>query len=593
LKSIVFVLFEAQTGGTRMFTGQGASLARRRLLRFWSIALSAVLAITLLQVAPPAKAAPAPPACEPVSRIAFDGTSLNRIYDFTQAGTCTWTAPSGLGQATVLVVAGGDGGAEGVGGFGGEAKTYATSTSPGESVSITVGAGGIGETISSEAQPGENSSITIGADAILEAFASISTTPSSFPTLGTMREFGGTQAAGQTGPANFGSGGGAKSGDSILSGNGASGRVVVSYAIANSSFSRYKADDFVNGTEGVSGYWPDRSAPTDAMKRALVSGSPVKTTSSIGNGASEAGSFQVVQGTPNDSIVFPASAMPDNYTLFTVARYNEKDNGSYKRIFDGKSDGSGINWLSGFWGFPGIGNNSGVAFHGENGGSYKDGESLDENGQSLFAPGWLTPVSSIHRFDWVVSTDQNNLYRSNGATRSYGDFTGGIAPSQLTINGGDHTAQPGGEASDFQVADIIVFDHELSESEYQAVERYLSEEYGVCLGTCLPPVFDPATSLIVGDVNQPYSTTIVATSPDSHSLSFAVVDPLNSPLPQGLELDAEEGTITGVPELGGSYSFTIEVTDTVNGQSASQVFFIFVNDPPPPPNHQFSRPIHY
>jgi hypothetical protein len=39
-----------------MFTGQGASLARRRLLRFWSIALSAVLAITLLQVAPPAKA---------------------------------------------------------------------------------------------------------------------------------------------------------------------------------------------------------------------------------------------------------------------------------------------------------------------------------------------------------------------------------------------------------------------------------------------------------------------------------------------------------------------------------------------------------
>ena len=40
-----------------MFTGQGASFARRRLLRFWSMTLSAVLAITLLQVAPPAKAA--------------------------------------------------------------------------------------------------------------------------------------------------------------------------------------------------------------------------------------------------------------------------------------------------------------------------------------------------------------------------------------------------------------------------------------------------------------------------------------------------------------------------------------------------------
>jgi hypothetical protein len=50
------VLFEAQTGGARMFTGQGASLARRRLLRFWSMTLSAVLAITLLQVAPSAKA---------------------------------------------------------------------------------------------------------------------------------------------------------------------------------------------------------------------------------------------------------------------------------------------------------------------------------------------------------------------------------------------------------------------------------------------------------------------------------------------------------------------------------------------------------
>jgi hypothetical protein len=90
------------------------------MLRFWSIALSAVLAITMLQVAPPAKAAPASPQCDPTSRTAFDGEALSLIYDFTVEGACEWNPLPDLTDAKIAIVAGGDGGTESSAGLGGE-----------------------------------------------------------------------------------------------------------------------------------------------------------------------------------------------------------------------------------------------------------------------------------------------------------------------------------------------------------------------------------------------------------------------------------------------------------------------------------------
>ena len=367
-----------------------------------------------------------------------------------------------------------------------------------------------------------------------------------------------------------GGGGGARDfdfGDGV-GGDGASG--VIYIVQTKSPTARYLPSSCVNVSQ-VCTEWQDTTG-TSALT-ATVTGAPIisETSNPPLNGSELEESIPVVQGTPSDSIVFPESVMPDNYTLFTVARYNQKENGSYQRIFEGKSDGSGINWLSGFWGAPGI--NSGVAFHGE-------------NGTSSNGAGWLTPVSSIHDFNWVVSTDQNNLYRSNGTTRSYGDFTGGVAPDQLTINGGD-LSQQGGEASDFQVADIIVFDYELSQGEYQAVESYLIQEYGICLGLCLPPLLPPVFSttspLPGGEVGIAYTQTITAASPDGNAITYAVVDILN--FPPGLSLDPTSGDISGTPTTAGEYTFTVEATDLVNGQSASQIFSITINGefPPPPP----------
>ena len=85
-----------------------------------------------------------------------------------------------------------------------------------------------------------------------------------------------------------------------------------------------------------------------------------------------------IYGNTGSWLIWPASILPSTYTLFHVAKYN---NGVRQRIFNGNS---GNNWLSGFWG-----GNSGVAHH----------------------DGWLGDVVDCCGYNWVISTDQNGLYR--------------------------------------------------------------------------------------------------------------------------------------------------------------------------------------
>jgi hypothetical protein len=357
-----------------------------------------------------------------------------------------------------------------------------------------------------------------------------------------------------------GGGGGASDGNGAGGTGGDGGSGVVFIVHTEEPLARY----IPSGCDDISGVCNSWEATNGNQNlTATVTGAPFITSTGNPalNGSVLQDSIPVVQGIPSDSIVFPASVMPDNYTLFTVARYNEIDGGQYQRIFDGKSDGSSVNWLSGFWGDSG--GYSGVAFHG--------------NGA-----GWLTPEENIHDFDWVVSTDQNNLYRSNGTTRSYGDFTGGVAPDQLTINGGDHATQ-GGEASDFQVADIIVFDYELSTDEYLAVEKYLGEQYGICSSSCSPLAFSTDSQLPDGDYLIYYSQPITATGPAGSSITYSVVA---GELPIGLSLDSMSGEIYGAPETSGTFTFTVEATNTVSNETVSKDFTITINEeiPPPPPD---------
>jgi hypothetical protein len=169
-----------------------------------------------------------------------------------------------------------------------------------------------------------------------------------------------------------------------------------------------------------------------------ITGSPSLTNIS-GNGSSL--TISSLQGATNAGIRFPSAAiLPSTYTLFHVTRYTGTTN---LRIVTGVNN----NWLSGHWG--GL---SGVAFH----------------------EGWITQnSSSIHGNNWVISTDQNSLYRSNGVTRG---SSGGSASTQLSINWGAFT-----EFSTWNITFLCVYNRTLNATEYQQVESWLSSRYGITI----------------------------------------------------------------------------------------------------------------
>jgi len=183
--------------------------------------------------------------------------------------------------------------------------------------------------------------------------------------------------------------------------------------------------------------WSDKTI--NARNASVTAGSASVVSSTVGNGSTK--TFNVVQGNTSTKITFPTSVLPATFTLFHVTRWN----GVTKRII---TDATGSNnWLSGHWG-----DLSGVSYHN----------------------GWLTQTtSSIHGSNWVLSTDQNSMYRSNKTDRTVGT-PGSPSYAQLGIN-----TWTTSESSDFQIAEIIVYDRTLNSTEYTAVENYLATKYGL------------------------------------------------------------------------------------------------------------------
>jgi hypothetical protein len=185
-----------------------------------------------------------------------------------------------------------------------------------------------------------------------------------------------------------------------------------------------------DGASFSSNVWSDNTGSYDTN----ASRGTVSISSSTLNG------YPILEGSTADGLRFPIGVLPSTFTFFHVTRYN----GTEKRIFDGV----GSNWLDGFWD-----GNAGVAYH----------------------DGWITSQTDHHGTNWVLSTSQNSLYRSNGITRG---SSGGGTSKQLSLN---HGAFAGGEASDWQCAEVIVFNRHLNSTEYGKVEQYLSYKYGIDL----------------------------------------------------------------------------------------------------------------
>jgi len=173
--------------------------------------------------------------------------------------------------------------------------------------------------------------------------------------------------------------------------------------------------------------WKDKSGQNNDV---IVTGTV--TTGSLGG-------FTTLIGTTSTTFLWPTTILPEQYTLFHVCRYA----GTTKRRI---INGSGVNFLSGFQN-----NNVGIAYHNV----------------------WITStVGILPNESWVMSSDQLSTYRGN--ERNFvTTFSGTPSSSRLAINTGTS------ETSDFEIAECIVFDRELTFSELLYVELYLAQKYSI------------------------------------------------------------------------------------------------------------------
>ncbi|MEI6743537.1 MAG: fibronectin type III domain-containing protein, partial [bacterium] len=340
---------------------------------------------------------------------------------------------------------------------------------PGAEIVTTVGQGGVGATSGPDVAAGNgfDSSLLIGETEI------VGNGGNGFYGGNATNGFKGGDA-GKTGYSNYfsgqkivyGAGGGeatdttaataatsSGNGGSTVAGNtaggaGGSGVVVIRYATDplnafpasfGTPFARYVAGDYQSEDSALKS-WVDSSG--SGRHAVDVTGAP-KIEVGTSNGAT--GNIVAVAGGVEDAVTFPSDVLPQKYTLFHVSRYAGENQG---RIVAGSTG----DWYSGFVDDK-DGGKVGVAKHNS---VMKDG-----GGES-------------HR-NWLLSSDQNAVYRANGVQVS--TKTNGMSFSgPLTVNGSNGGPK---RASDWQVAEVLVYEGELTLAQIQQMENYFARTYGL------------------------------------------------------------------------------------------------------------------
>jgi len=318
----------------------------------------------------------------------------------------------------------------------------------------------------------------------------------------------------------------------------------------NGVYARYQGASF----DGTANTWHD----TSGFGHDLVpggsntAGSLVNSGSLVQVSADSTGpyptTFPVVQGTPADSITFPSPMLPDdNYTLFTVARYRAPNDsgGSYQRIFDSVTS----NWFSGFWRAI-----AGITYHG--------GFTAD--------PNQVPDVASESQ--WLISTDQTNVYRANGVDAT-GPGTGGGNPGTLAINNGLSSSgtSPTSEASNFQVADVIAFHRVLTAPEIIAVEHALQIQYGQVASGPTPTKPNTPTNLKVVSTG-PGSYHVTWTAPFDNGIPYTAYNIQSKAIWDSSWSDnyasASDSSIDISTSANSEFEFRIAAVDEVTGNSS-------------------------
>jgi uncharacterized repeat protein (TIGR02543 family) len=286
-------------------------------------------------------------------------------------------------------------------------------------------------------------------------------------------------------------------------------------------YMRFKAEDYNANTK----LWLDSSG--NGRNTSLVRGTPSVVTTSSGNGNSK--TFKVVAGGTSDGIKFGNPTFASStYTLITVARYS---GATKQRIFDGDGD----NYLHGF--FNGA---SGVAHHN----------------------GWVTGQSDVHGSNWVLGTSFASNYRSNGISRGTSGGTANLGP--LGLNYGTYFAT---QSSNFEVAEVLIFNYQLNATQIRQVEDYLSQTYGITLSS--PGSYPTSSSLaIAAGVGGRSETLTAINGRGNKTFSF-------SPLQTGFSLDtstANSVTLVVSPVVSsGTYTQTITATEAGGETSTYQL----------------------
>ena len=209
--------------------------------------------------------------------------------------------------------------------------------------------------------------------------------------------------------------------------------------------------------------WNDSSPNSNNITN--YRGTPIQRTFTKGSkGTTGSGSFNTVYGDFNSGFKLPFT-LDSNYTFCYVARYvGDKTNITYnKRIFDSSSGVGENTW----WGFNN--NKTGVSYN------YKNNYYTTQHKQHSEPDYWMIGIETQNtaRFNGQDCTNYYE-YLDNFYPLRYHDYN-----VNLTINYGFKTGDSGdnSEASNWEIAEMIFYNKELSDYEITEIEHYLANKF--------------------------------------------------------------------------------------------------------------------
>lgn len=253
-----------------------------------------------------------------------------------------------------------------------------------------------------------------------------------------------------------------------------------------------RPNDDINNISGlIARYTPESfNASTGVWEDIVGSYDATTTRGTVGTKTTAEGGYTVLYGGTGDGMRFPTGILPSTYTLVHVSRYS---GGTESRIFQGTNG----NWLSGYWQ-----GNAGVAYHGS----------------------WLTAQTDYNGTNWRIYTDQNSYFRDSGIVRA---TSGGGTSVALGLNDGSYA-----EFSDWEVAEVLVFNRHITTSEMSTIEDILGLYYpnagitSTLLGSGDPRATNLSSSLVatfIGNTEFITTTTTANVAPIYIDSDFPVI----------------------------------------------------------------------